>query len=202
MFIIFINATDIIIVKFLYLKKKIKTYNDNYFKINLLFSIFLYFFFLFFLSLILNLEYYKIWPLFGVPAREILFSDIYPFLVDGICKVKSSNLYDYYEQFKNCDGWKREYNYMPIWLNFLKLGVSKSYHYYIGFFSCFVFLICLFKIFKINSKEHFYIYFFSIISPTTMLALERGNTDLLMFALVFLFIILCKSKKIFLIDFI
>ena len=31
---------------------------------------------------------------------------------------------NYYEQFKNCDAWQRIYNYMPIWVEFLKLGIN------------------------------------------------------------------------------
>ena len=48
--------------------------------------ILLYFVFIFFYSFIFNIDYYQIWKLLGVPAKEYLFSDIYPFFVNEDCK--------------------------------------------------------------------------------------------------------------------
>ena len=84
-----------------------------HFKIILFLLIILYISLILFISFVYDINYYQVWKFFGVPAREILFSDIYPFFVNDFCKINSINTQDYYDQFKNCDAWQRLYNYMP-----------------------------------------------------------------------------------------
>lgn len=164
----------------------------------LLFFIILYFFFIFFFSFVLNIEYYHLWKLLGVPANNLPFSDIQPFFVNDNCKVISENLFDYYDQFKNCDQLSRSYNYMPVWLYILKFGISQDYYYYFGFFFIFIFYFSFFKLIKIQSNKDLALYTLIILSPPVNLSLERGNTDLLMFFLCFLFITLVTKKNLFL----
>ena len=168
------------------------------YKIILFFSFILYIAFILFISLVYDINYYQVWKLLGVPAREILFSDIYPFFVNDLCKVNSSNTQDYYEQFKNCDAWQRIYNYMPIWVEFLKLGIHQNYFYLFGILFSSLFFLAFFKLITINSKKEFFIYFLAILSPPVMLAVERGNTDLFIFFLCFLYIFLLRKSNFFL----
>ena len=163
----------------------------------LLFFIILYFFFIFFFSFVLNIEYYHLWKLLGVPANNLLFSDIHPFFVNDNCKVISENIYDYYDQFKNCDQYARFYNYMPIWLYILKFGISQDYYYYFGFFFIFIFYFSFFKLIKIQSNKDLLLYTLIILSPPVNISLERGNTDLLIFFLCFLIITLVTKKNFF-----
>ena len=185
----------------LYSNKKSKKNNTDYFKKYLLFSIIIYFFLIFFLSNVFGIETNKIWFFFGVPAKNFLFSDIYPFFVNIDCKIVSDNLIDYYNQFKNCDPWNRLFNYMPIWLHFLKLGINQNFVYLFGFLLVAIYYFSFFKLIKIKSKNNFYIYLFLILSPVSMLAVERGNTDLLIFSLILLFLYFCRLKSFYKISF-
>ena len=159
--------------------------------------ILLYFVFIFFYSFIFNIDYYQIWKLLGVPAKEYLFSDIYPFFVNEDCKIISNNLRDYYEQFLNCDESKRTFNYMPLWLYVLKFGINNEYHYFFGFTLITLFYISFFKLIKIKSNADLILYALIILSPPIMLAIERGNSDLLIFFLCFISIYLLIKKKFF-----
>ena len=126
--------------------KNFLSFKSFNFKIILFFSFILYIAFILFISFVYDINYYQVWKLLGVPAREILFSDIYPFFVNDLCKVNSANTQDYYEQFKNCDAWQRIYNYMPIWVEFLKLGIHKKYYYLFGILLPSLFFLAFFKL--------------------------------------------------------
>jgi len=178
--------------------KNFLSFKSLNYKIILFFSFILYIAFILFISFVYDINYYQVWKLLGVPAREILFSDIYPFFVNDLCKVNSSNTQDYYEQFKNCDAWQRIYNYMPIWVEFLKLGINQKYIYLFGILSSSLFFLAFFKLITINSKKEFFIYFLAMLSPPAMLAVERGNTDLFIFFLCFLYIFLLRKSNFFL----
>ena len=171
--------------------------NNFYFKKYLLISIITYFLTIFFLSYLLSIDVNQFWFFLGVPAKEKIFSDIYPFFVTSDCKLISNTLTDYYDQFRSCDPWNRIFNYMPIWLNFLKMGINLKYLYFFGILFVLLFYFSLFKLINIKTKKNFYIYLFLILSPVTMLAVERGNSDLLIFSLVLFFLYLCRFDNIY-----
>ena len=118
--------------------------------------------------------------------------------MDDFCKINSINTQDYYDQFRNCDGWQRPYNYMPIWIEFLKLGVHQKYYYFFGIIFSLLFYLAFFKLIVINSKKDFFIYALAILSPPVMLAIERGNSDLFIFFLCFIYISLLQRNNIIL----
>ena len=169
---------------------------DFHFKIILFLLITLYISLILFISFVYDINYYQVWKFFGVPAREVLFSDIYPFFVNDFCKINSINTQDYYDQFQNCDAWQRPYNYMPIWIEFLKLGVHQKYYYFFGIAFSLLFYLAFFKLIVINSKKDFFIYALAILSPPVMFGIERGNTDLFIFFLCFIYISLLQRNNI------
>ena len=138
----------------LYIKKFLSSRYLNY-KLILFLFIVLYISIILSLSFIYDVHYYQIWKFFGVPAKEIIFSDIHPFFVNDFCKINSVNTEDYYQQFTNCDRYERLYNYMPIWVNFLKLGVDQKYTIYFGILFSLLFYLAFFKLIIINSKLNF-----------------------------------------------
>ena len=178
--------------------KNFLSLKNFHFKIILFLLIILYISLILFISFVYDINYHQVWKFFGVPAREVLFSDIYPFFVNDFCKINSINTQDYYDQFKNCDAWQRIYNYMPIWIEFLKLGIHKEYYYLFGILFSSLFFLAFFKLITINSKKEFFIYFLAILSPPIMLAVERGNYDTFIFFLCFLYIFLLKKNNLFL----
>ena len=179
----------------LYIKKFLSSRYLNY-KLILFLFIVLYISIILSLSFIYDVHYYQIWKFFGVPAKEIIFSDIHPFFVNDFCKINSVNTEDYYQQFTNCDRYERLYNYMPIWVNFLKLGVDQKYTIYFGILFSLLFYLAFFKLIIINSKRNFFIYALVILSPPVMLAVERGNTDLFIFFLCFIYISLLQRNNL------
>ena len=178
----------------LYIKKFLSSRYLNY-KLILFLFIALYISIILSISFIYDVPYYQIWKFFGVPAKEIIFSDIHPFFVNDFCKINSVNAKDYYQQFTNCDNYKRLYNYMPIWVNFLKLGVHQRYSIYFGILFLLLFYLAFFKFISIKSSKDLFIYTLGILSPPAMLAVERGNTDLLIFFFCFVYMILLKKNN-------
>ena len=181
----------------LYIKNFLNLKNFN-FKLILFLSIVLYFSLILLIGVLYGIDYYQVWKFFGVPAREILFSDIYPFFVNDFCKVNSVHTQDYYDQFKNCDAWQRIYNYMPVWVQFLKLGIHQKYYLIFGTTSALLFYFVFFKFITIKKFQDLFIYILVILSPPVMLAIERGNADLFIFFLCFAFLYLIRKKNLIL----
>tara|TARA_B100001029_G_C15044177_1_gene445864 strand:- start:878 stop:1879 length:1002 start_codon:yes stop_codon:yes gene_type:complete len=77
------------------------------------------------------------------------------------------------------------------------MGINLKYLYFFGILFVLLFYFSLFKLINIKTKKNFYIYLFLILSPVTMLAVERGNSDLLIFSLVLFFLYLCRFDNIY-----
>ncbi|HNW58489.1 MAG TPA: hypothetical protein PKI62_02290 [bacterium] len=94
------------------------------------------------------------------------------------------------------DPWERKMNYPRIWQLLYKLGLTKEHTNVFGIllFLSYIGGIVLFIPEKLNMKSQIII-LISSFSPAALSGIERGNTDLLLFFIVSLCIVLLCSKK-------
>ena len=78
----------------------------------------------------------------------------------------------------------------------LSTQFHQKYYYFFGIIFSLLFYLAFFKLIVINSKKDFFIYALAILSPPVMLAIERGNTDLFIFFLCFIYISLLQKNNI------
>lgn len=85
---------------------------------------------------------------------------------------------------RSFDPWHRLYNYPPIWLELRHLGIrSTTTKWLAAFFEAAFFCSC-FLLFRARNWITAGIIFFAVLSWPVLFALERGNTDLLIFAIL------------------
>jgi Glycosyltransferase family 87 len=82
------------------------------------------------------------------------------------------------------DPWHRLYNYPPIWLDARYLGVTSHSSNFIGAMMAFATASTLLLLFKARSWLSAIIIFFAVISRSVLFAVERGNTDQVIFFLL------------------
>ena len=82
-----------------------------------------------------------------------------------------------------CDPWSRAMNYPRIWLLPGAFGLGQSSTVIIGIALCAVFLLAVMILLGRLSQRQAVLYGVMLGSPAVLLAVERGNTDLLGFAL-------------------
>ncbi|MEW6614773.1 MAG: glycosyltransferase 87 family protein [Thermodesulfobacteriota bacterium] len=138
------------------------------------------------------MSYHLFWRNYlGVPALSPGFADLRG-LLSGVESYREG--YDPYLDNPH-DPFGRKFNYPRIWLNLSVLGITQSLTNLVGIIFAFLFFILLLLIFnKINLGELVF-YALAIISPTVMLSVERGNTDLVIFMLIVLGLLILNSKK-------
>ncbi len=93
-----------------------------------------------------------------------------------------------------------EYNfvYPDIWKKLGEIGNRTLFKYLILIFVIFYLFFCL----NILKKYNFFIKFLFILSPVSILLIQRGNNDLIIFFLIFLFYLILNNNKNLLISFI
>ncbi|HEX8372080.1 MAG TPA: hypothetical protein VF585_04825 [Chthoniobacterales bacterium] len=87
------------------------------------------------------------------------------------------------------------YNYPTAWLTLAHLGLGESDLRWMGSLFCFSFCICFFLLFRNFPLPHLFGVLGMAISPPVLLAVERGNSDLLIFSLVFCCVYLFANAK-------
>jgi hypothetical protein len=138
-------------------------------------------------------DYYKFWnQAFGVPAMYPPFADM-RVLTSGIDCTRTG--YDVLVE-NPCDPWQRPTNYPRIWIILLEpLGLNQSHTIILGFVSALLFYFLVFnQMGRINYYEAFF-YSLILCSPPVMLLVERGNTDIILFLLLSLALVFCKSHQ-------
>ena len=146
----------------------------------------IYYFFIFLTLIILFGDLWKYYPIYG----SYLFQDwtyIYdyriclnfPNKVDesivGLCPV----ILDY------------SFVYPNIWMKLGEIGNRTIFKYLILVFIIFYLFFSL----DILKKYNFFIKFFFILSPVSILLIQRGNNDLIIFCLIYLFYITLENHK-------
>ncbi len=95
-----------------------------------------------------------------------------------------------------CDPWKRPMNYPRIWSVPASWGLDQSHTVVLAIFCGLLFFILTFvTIERLNYLESLF-YALILCSPSAMLAVERGNNDLIIFILLALALLILKSKNL------
>ncbi len=84
-----------------------------------------------------------------------------------------------------------EFVYPEIWLKISEFGSRKIFKNFIIIFI----ILYLFISLNILKKYKFSISFFYILSPVSILLLQRGNNDLIIFSIIYLFYLIIKKYK-------
>lgn len=123
---------------------------------------------------------YQIWRHFGVPSMSPSFADTRTLTV-----ALESNLAEADIWAPNArDPWERAFNYPRVWLLLKPFGFNQSHTNLIGLSLAVIFLVCLWRLARGLSLRQGLYFALLVFSPVTMFAIERGNIDLLMFALL------------------
>jgi hypothetical protein len=94
-----------------------------------------------------------------------------------------------------CDPWKRPMNYPWIWSMPAVWGINQSHTVVLGIFCGILFFILTFVTIKrLNYIESLF-YALILCSPSAMLAVERGNNDIIIFILLALSLLIIKSRN-------
>jgi len=139
---------------------------------------------LIFIATILTTKIIYIYPLYGYRIFED-WNYIYSYLN---C---TNEFYLFIPKYYNCIDLtlNKEFVYPKIWLTISKtLG-----KYFLDLIYLFI-IIYVFAVLKFL-KERLWLYFAFILSPTSILVVQRGNNELVIFSLIFLFGIMINSIK-------
>ena len=122
----------------------------------------------------------KSWSFIKIPAMNPIFADMR--VVQGALKTELMGLNPYITN--PGDPWNRIINYPSIWLDIAKILNLENENFFLIFnlsvISIFL-LICLLLLLKTKS----YLFFFVIFSGSSLLGVERGNNDLLIFSIIY-----------------
>lgn len=95
-----------------------------------------------------------------------------------------------------CDPWQRLMNYPRIWSIFAFWGINQSHTVVLGILCGLLFFVLTFvTIERLNYLESLF-YTLILCSPSVMLAVERGNNDLIIFILLALCLLVIKGKNL------
>ena len=93
-----------------------------------------------------------------------------------------------------CDPWKRPMNYPRIWSVPASWGLDQSHTVILGILFGLLFFSLVFVIIKRLNYIEALFYALILCSPSVMLAIERGNNDLIIFILLSLSLLIMKNK--------
>jgi hypothetical protein len=132
------------------------------------------------------------WQMMGVPSITPSFADTRT-ITHAIECLRSGH--DPYSDY-GCDLWRRLYNYPPIWLELSSLSVGPGATTTIGIVIAASTFAALAAILSSGSSVSGALIVLSLLSPPILLGLERGNVDLLIFALLVLGIASTKGAPL------
>ncbi|MCL6436036.1 MAG: glycosyltransferase 87 family protein [Leptolyngbyaceae cyanobacterium HOT.MB2.61] len=121
-----------------------------------------------------------------------LFGDMRVITAAYECIQKGYNVF----QENPCDPWGRTINYPPIWYMPAALGIDQNSTVLLGITVVFLFFALTFKLIgNINYLEAI-IYSSILFSPSIMLAVERGNNDLIVYSFLAVSLLMLNHKDI------
>lgn len=144
------------------------------------------------IALVSYLGYDKGLMVMDIPSMVPLFSDLhvitasYETIIDGG---------DPYLQ-NDADPWGRPYNYPRIWLALGYLGLNSTNLFFFGAVMAIIYVGLTFKLFSGLSKKEGLYASLLLFSPSSALAIERGNIDLVIYILLTLSIFIYKGDSI------
>ncbi|RKZ61204.1 MAG: hypothetical protein DRR16_15725 [Candidatus Parabeggiatoa sp. nov. 3] len=139
------------------------------------------------------MPYVQFWTYLGVPSMSPSFADL---------RDITSALECYRQGFdplihNPCDPWNRPMNYPRLWLGLSSLGLDQSHTFILGILQAILFYACIFIIIikRLSVSEGLF-YGLILCSPAVMLAVERGNNDLMIFVFLSLSVFLMQKRRI------
>jgi hypothetical protein len=140
--------------------------------------------------------YDRYWTRLGVPpmsksGQAVAFGDTV-FLL-GVLECDRAG-HDVYRE-NPCDPWARRMNYPRPWLLLSGLPLEKRHSPWMGAALGVAFLACAFAYVGRLKPWHALVYGLVICSPSVMLGIERGNSDLMMFILVAVAVMLLTHRR-------
>ncbi|RKZ93461.1 MAG: hypothetical protein DRR19_01055 [Candidatus Parabeggiatoa sp. nov. 1] len=142
----------------------------------------------------LVMPYDQFWAYLGVPSMSPSFADL-----RNITSALECDRQGFDPLINNpCDPWNRPMNYPRIWLGLSSLGLDQSHTFILGLFLAVLFYACIFFIVitkRLNVSEGL-IYGLVLCSPAVMLAVERGNNDMVIFIFLGLCVFLIQKQRI------
>jgi hypothetical protein len=137
-------------------------------------------------------KYNIFWSRLGVTTMTPAFADLGFVLSAFECHRKG---YDILIE-NPCNEWNHPMNYPRIWMSLAFLGLNQSHTFLLGIFIGFLFFtLILIIIGRLNYAEAL-AYTIILCSPSVMLGVERGNTDLIIFILLSVALLLLRSPRI------
>jgi uncharacterized membrane protein len=132
--------------------------------------------------ILLAIEQFSLWHLFGVPHLEPLFIDWYALLAASDCKALGIDPF----QENPCDIVGRKHIYGSIWLYLSNLGLSRADLFWSGI-CFFVMPYILTASLTLNPRtlKQFILALALILSPASLLGIERANADVAIYSLLF-----------------
>ncbi len=83
-----------------------------------------------------------------------------------------------------CDPWKRPFDYPRIWMALAPLQIDQSHTVFLGILSGILFFTSAYFIIGFINIPEVIVYLLILLSPSVLLAVERGNNDLIIFSLL------------------
>lgn len=143
-------------------------------------------------SLFIIFGYEKTWKLLNIPTMMPYFADIRT--ITGGAESKSLG-YDPMI-YNPGDPWGRPLNYPRLWQCLYLFGIDQSNTLFFGILIIVLFILGVILLLKTDDNILILLTIISVISPSVLLGIERGNTDLLIFFFVTISILLIKKSRL------
>ena len=120
------------------------------------------------------------WRILGIPALDPTFADTITVTNSIDCLLSGQDPY----VVRSFDPWQRVYNYPPIWLDLRYLGITGRSTNFLGVLMALLLASSLLLLFSATRLGSALVVFLAIISGPVLFAMERGNIDQVLFALL------------------
>jgi hypothetical protein len=132
------------------------------------------------------------WRMLTVHANSPTFSDTRTVTHSIDCFLSGQDPY----KVRSFDPWRRLYNYPPIWLDLRYLGVTSRSSNLLGTIFAFMTISACLLLFRARTWAASVIVFLAVTSKATLFAVERGNTDEVIFFFLVLGFFLIDRQRI------
>ena len=120
------------------------------------------------------------WRIFRIPALDPTFADTRTVTNSIDCLLSGRDPY----VVRSFDPWQRVYNYPPMWLDLRYLGITGRSTNFLGVLMALLLASSLLLLFSASRLGSALVVFLAIISGPVLFAMERGNIDQVLFALL------------------
>lgn len=131
------------------------------------------------------------WLMLHVPEKTPLFADTRTITHSIDCLRSGQDPY----QVRTFDPWHRLYNYPPLWLDLRYLGVSSTSSNLVGCLFAAMNVCALLLLFRARTWLSSLVVLFAVTSGAVLFAVERGNTDQVIFFLLVLGLLLIDRLR-------